>query len=235
MTPVMPSAQDRAGPAPAASDRSARLLVATDDAMVRAQLRASLAGDAGLRIVEDAHDGVEAVMLTRTTPLDLAVVDLAIHRMGGAELIDRLLAARTRLRAVAIAPADGDERALVAALRAGASAYVVRSRIDRDVADACRSALADEPFLSAGALVTLIDTVLERVVPAPPAHVRLSPRELQVVELIADSQSSGQIAKLLGISAKTVERHRENVMAKLGVHDRVELTRYAIRHGIVAR
>jgi DNA-binding NarL/FixJ family response regulator len=234
MTVVMPSAQNRRAPAPAPTAPAARLLVATDDVMVRAQLRACLADQADLSVVEDAADGVEAVMLTRTTALDLAVVDLAIARMGGAELIARLLSARTRLRAVAIAP-DNGERTLVAALHAGASAYVVRSEIGRDVAHACRRALADEPFLSAAALSTLIDTVLERVVPPPPVQVRLTPRELQIVELIADSQTSAQIAKLLGISAKTVERHRENVMTKLGVHDRVQLTRYAIRHGIVER
>jgi DNA-binding NarL/FixJ family response regulator len=212
----------------------ARLLVATDDVIVRAQLRASLAGQPDLEVVQDIADGREVVVLARTTAPDLAVIDLAVARMGGAELIDRLLSAWPRLRVVAIAP-DRGERPLVAALRAGASAYVLRSEISRDIAEACRRALADEPFLSPGALATLIDTVLERVVPEPPDHARLSPRELQIVELIADSQTSAQMAKALGISAKTVERHRENVMAKLGVHDRVQLTRYAIRHGLIER
>jgi DNA-binding NarL/FixJ family response regulator len=119
-------------------------------------------------------------------------------------------------------------------LRAGASGYVLKSVADRDLVEACRSTLRGEPFLYPAAVAALIRDYLERAkrgeaVPEDP----LTPRELEVVKLIAEAFTSEQIAEVLVISRKTVERHRANIMEKLGMRDRVELTRYAIRRGLI--
>jgi DNA-binding NarL/FixJ family response regulator len=122
------------------------------------------------------------------------------------------------------------EQYLFEALKAGASGYVLKSGADRDLVEACRAAMRGEPFLYPAAVSRLIRDVLARAEePADP----LTPRELQVVKLIAEAHTSEQIAELLVISPRTVDRHRENILAKLGMRDRVELTRYAIRRGLV--
>ena len=124
-----------------------------------------------------------------------------------------------------------DLQNLFEALKAGASGYVLKSGVDRDLIQACRAAMRDEPFLYPSAIRTLIRDHLERR--APTDAESLTPRETQIVKLIAESYSSKEIAELLVISPKTVERHRANILKKLGMSDRVELTRYAIRRGIV--
>jgi DNA-binding NarL/FixJ family response regulator len=120
------------------------------------------------------------------------------------------------------------------ALKAGASGYVLKSAADRDLVEACRAAMRGEPFLYPAAIAALIRDYLERAargeeIPADP----LTPRELEIVKLVAEGYSSDEIAETLVISRKTVEHHRSNVLEKLGMHDRVDLTRYAIRRGLV--
>jgi DNA-binding NarL/FixJ family response regulator len=126
------------------------------------------------------------------------------------------------------------EQYLYEALRAGASGYVLKSAADRDLVEACRAAIRGEPFLYPAAITALIRDYLERArVGSELLGDPLSPRELEVVKLIAEAHTSDQIALELSISRRTVDRHRENILAKLGMRDRVELTRYAIRRGLV--
>jgi DNA-binding NarL/FixJ family response regulator len=153
--------------------------------------------------------------------------------MTGLHATAELVALRPNLRVLVLSMHD-NEQYLFEALKAGASGYVLKSAADRDLVEACRAALRGEPFLYPSAIARLIRDYLDRarvgeLVPEDP----LTPRELQVVKLIAEAHTNEQIAGLLGISRKTVERHRENLMAKLGMRDRVELTRYAIRRGLV--
>jgi DNA-binding NarL/FixJ family response regulator len=127
-----------------------------------------------------------------------------------------------------------NEQYLFEALRAGASGYVLKSAADRDLVEACRAVLRGQPFLYPSGIATLIRDYLDRArdgeaAPSDP----LTARELEVVKLVAEAYTSEQIAQELGISRKTVERHREHVLAKLGMRDRVELTRYAIRRGLI--
>jgi DNA-binding NarL/FixJ family response regulator len=127
-----------------------------------------------------------------------------------------------------------NEQYLFEALRAGASGYVLKTAADRDLVEACRAVLRGQPFLYPSGIAVLIRDFLDRArdgedMPADP----LSPRELEVVKLVAEARTSEQIASILGVSRKTIERHRENVLAKLGMRDRVELTRYAIRRGLI--
>jgi DNA-binding NarL/FixJ family response regulator len=211
----------------------ARLLLADDHVMVRRGLRLVLDAQPDLTVVAEASDGAEALDAARRTELDLAVLDVSMPRMTGLQAAAELIALRPELRVLMLSMHD-NEQYLFEALKAGASGYVLKSAADRDLVEACRSALRGEPFLYPSAIAALIRDFLDRAregeaVPVDP----LTPRELQVVKLIAEAHTNAQIADILQISAKTVERHRENLMAKLGMRDRVELTRYAIRRGLV--
>ena len=128
-----------------------------------------------------------------------------------------------------------NEQYFFEALRAGANGYVVKSAADRNLIEACRATMRGEPFVHAGAVAALIEDYLDRVrrgevVDEDP----LTPRELEVVKLVAEAYTSEQIAEELVISVKTVERHRSNIMEKLGMRDRVQLTRYAMRRGLIS-
>jgi DNA-binding NarL/FixJ family response regulator len=127
-----------------------------------------------------------------------------------------------------------NEQYFFEALRVGASGYVLKSAADRDLVDACRAALRGESFIYPGAESTLVREYLARLRRGEriPSAV-LTPREEEIVKLVAEGHSSREIARLLTISPKTVDRHRENVLQKLGMRDRTELTRYAIRVGLI--
>jgi DNA-binding NarL/FixJ family response regulator len=211
----------------------ARLLIADDHAMVRRGLRMVLDAEPDLRVVAEAGDGAEAVRIARETELDLAVLDVSMPRMTGLQATAALARERPDLRVLMLSMHD-NEQYLFEALKAGASGYVLKSAADRDLVEACRAALRGEPFLYPSAVASPIRDFLDRArdgeaIPLDP----LTPRELEVVKLIAEAHTTAEIAELLTISRKTVERHRENVMRKLGMRDRVELTRYAIRRGLV--
>jgi DNA-binding NarL/FixJ family response regulator len=212
----------------------AQILIADDHAMVRRGLRLVLDAEPDLRVVAEAGDGAEAVAIAREREhLDLAILDVSMPRMTGLQAAAELTRMRPALRVLMLSMHD-NEQYLFEALKAGASGYVLKSAADRDLVEACRAALRGAPYLYPSAVAALIADYLDRArdgedVPADP----LTPRELEIVKLIAEAHTNEQIALLLGISRKTVERHRENLMAKLGMRDRVELTRYAIRRGLV--
>jgi DNA-binding NarL/FixJ family response regulator len=127
-----------------------------------------------------------------------------------------------------------NEQYFFESLRAGASGYVLKSVADQDLVEACRAAMRGESFLYPGAMSVLVRNYRERLRRGErvPANI-LTPREDEVLKLIAEGSSSKEIAEALTISLKTVERHRSNILAKLGMRDRTELTRYAIRAGLI--
>jgi DNA-binding NarL/FixJ family response regulator len=127
-----------------------------------------------------------------------------------------------------------NEQYFFEALKAGASGYVLKSVADRDLVEACRAAMRDEPFLYPGAISALVRNYLDRVRDGEGVPDRaLTAREEEVLKLVAEGNSSKEIARILVISVKTVERHRANMLQKLGLRDRLELTRYAIRVGLI--
>jgi DNA-binding NarL/FixJ family response regulator len=186
-----------------------------------------------LEVVAEASDGMEALEAVRRVEVDLAVLDVSMRRVTGLQATRELIALRPDLRVLMLSMHDS-EQYLFEALKAGASGYVLKTAADRDLVEACRAALRGEPFLYPSAIAALVRDFLERArsgeaSPADP----LTPRELQVLKLVAEAHTNDQIAAVLRISRKTVERHRENLMGKLRMRDRVELTRYAIRRGLV--
>jgi DNA-binding NarL/FixJ family response regulator len=186
-----------------------------------------------MTVVAEAGDGVEAVQCLRETRVDLGILDVAMPRLTG------LQAAREISRGADPPPLlmlsmHDNEQYFFESLRVGASGYVLKSVADRDLVSACRAALRGESFLYPGVERGVVRDYLERLRRGEPLPTAvLTPREDEVVKLIAEGQSSQQIARLLTISVKTVERHRENILQKLGMRDRTELTRYAIRVGLI--
>jgi DNA-binding NarL/FixJ family response regulator len=227
------TADARAGGSALSVPFPARLLIADDHVMVRRGLRLVLDAEPDLRVVAEASDGAEALVRVRESEIDLAILDVSMPRLTGLQAAAALARLHPGVRVLMLSMHD-NEQYLFEALKAGASGYVLKTAADRDLVNACRAALRGEPFLYPSAIAALIRDCLERArmgetVPEEP----LTPRELEVVKLVAEAHTSAEIAELLHISPKTVERHRENVMAKLGMRDRVELTRYAIRRGLV--
>jgi DNA-binding NarL/FixJ family response regulator len=210
-----------------------RILLADDHAMVRRGLRHVLDAEPDLEVVAEAEDGRSALSIARSEEIDLAILDVSMPRLTGMQATRELLKHRPDARVLILSMYDNEEY-FFEAIRAGASGYVLKSAADRDLVEACRAIVRGEPFVYPDAVKTLIRDYLERVrvgedLPADP----LTPRESEVVKLIAEGYSNKRIAEELVISEKTVGRQRANVLEKLGMHDRVELTRYAIRRGLV--
>ena len=208
----------------------ARILLADDHAVVRRGLRLVLDAAPDLEVVAEAADGVEAVERGLRERLDLAVLDVAMPRRTGLQAAWELSRQRPDLRLLMLSMHDGELYCLQA-LKAGACGYVLKSDADRDLIEACRAALRGETFLYPPTMRTLLQAWLEDPSRAPASQ--LTPREEEVVKLVAESYTSDEIGRMLHITRRTVERHRENVLAKLGMRDRVQLTRYAIRHGLI--
>jgi DNA-binding NarL/FixJ family response regulator len=211
----------------------ARVLLADDHAVVRRGLRLVLDAEPDLEVVAEVGDGAQAVARALEGDIDLVIVDISMPRMTGLQAVGQLHARLPDLR-ILILSMHENEQYLFEALKAGASGYVLKTVADRDLVEACRAAMRGEPFLYPGAMTPLIRDFLQRArTDMPLREEPLTGREQEVVKLIAEGYSSKQIAEALVISEKTVERHRANVLEKLGMHDRVELTRYAIRRGLI--
>jgi len=208
-----------------------RILLADDHAVVRKGLRLVLDAEPDLEVVAEASDGAEAVELALAEDVHLVILDVTMPRLTGIQAAYELAERRPDVRTLMLSMHD-NEQYFFEALRAGASGYVLKSAADRDLVEACRATMRGEPFLYPAAVTALIRDHLERGRESADSEV-LTPRELEVLKLIAEAHSSKEIAELLVISIKTVERHRANILQKLGMRDRVELTRYAIRRGLV--
>ncbi|WP_327266378.1 response regulator transcription factor [Streptomyces sp. NBC_01232] len=223
-------------PAPAApSPRTGpiRILLADDHALVRRGVRLILDQEPDLRVVAEAGDGAEAVHAARTEDIDLAVLDVSMPRFTGLQAARELVLLKPDLRILMLTMHD-NEQYLIQSLRAGACGYVLKSVADRDLVSACRAAMRNEQFLYPAAVSTQVRSHLDRAAnrTAGPGSL-LTPREEEVLKLVAEGHSSKDIAQILFISVKTVHRHRENLMHKLGLRDRLALARYAIRAGLI--
>ncbi len=210
-----------------------RVLLADDHAIVRSGLRAVLEDEADIEVVAEAADGAEAVDKALDPDIDLAILDVSMPRLTGLQATAELHRRRRDLRVLILSVHD-NEQYFFEALKAGASGYVLKSAANRDLVAACRAAMRGEPFLYPKAVTALIREYLESAGSGDPAmEDPLTPRELQVVKLIAEGYSSAEIATELVISRKTVDHHRANILEKLGIRNVAEVTRYAIRRGLL--
>jgi DNA-binding NarL/FixJ family response regulator len=200
-----------------------RILIADDHGIVRSGVRMLIDRQANMEVVAEAEDGVEAVAQALATRPDVAVLDVAMPRMTGIQAAREIKAQAPKVSVLLLSMHD-DERYVHDALHAGASGYVLKRAADADLVDAITAVASGREFVSPHANVDLLGAA-----PKDP----LTPRELDVVKLIAEAYTNKQIAEILHVSEKTVESHRGNVLAKLGMRDRVELARYAIKRGLV--
>ena len=211
----------------------ARILLADDHAVVRRGLRLVLDAEPDLQVVAEAGDGADALARALEDDIDLAVIDITMPRMTGLQATGELHRRRPSLPILMLSMHE-NERYVYEALKAGASGYVLKTVADRDLVEACRAAVRGERFLYPGAVTPLIADYLRRARNEQPLREDpLSAREREVLKLVAEGYTNKQIAEALVISEKTVERHRANVLEKLGMRDRVALTRYAIRQGLI--
>ena len=210
-----------------------RVLLADDHEMVRRGLRMILDAEPDLEVVAEAGDGEEAFQVALGETVDLAILDVAMPRLTGLQAAHRIKQHGLSVRVLILSMHD-NEQYFFEALNAGACGYVLKSMASRDLVQACRAAMRGEPFIYPRALGAVMREYLESA--GRGESVRedpLTPREAEVVKLIAEGHSTKEIAEQLVIAEKTVERHRSNILDKLELRDRVALTRYAIRRGLV--
>jgi len=207
-----------------------RILVADDHPIVRSGLKMVLDAQPDLQVVAESEDGADAVRKALAADIDLAILDVSMPKLTGIQAAAELHKRKPELKLLMLSMYDG-EQFLFESLKAGASGYVLKSDADHDIVHACRQTMRGESFLYPSAIAALVRDYVDRG--ESEDFDVLTPRELQVLKLIAEAHSSKQIAAELVISIKTVERHRQNILEKLGMSDRVELTRYAIRRGLI--
>jgi len=207
-----------------------RVLIADDHGIVRSGLRMLIERQPDMEVVAEAEDGVSALESTQQHRPTVAVLDVSMPRMTGLQAAREIRAHAPDTRVLMLSMHD-DERYFLEGLEAGAAGYVLKRAADKDLIDAVRTVADGRTFLSDDAQKTLMDEWLEGG--STEVDDGLTPRELEVVKLIAEAYTNKQIAETLKLSEKTVESHRTNVFGKLGMRDRVEIVRYAIRRGLV--
>jgi len=207
-----------------------RILVADDHGIVRSGIRMLIDRQDGMCVVAEAEDGVAAVEMTLSQRPDVAILDVSMPRMTGLQAA-REIKARSPGTVVLMLSMHDDERYSYEALQAGAAGFVLKRAADTDLIDAVRSAMRGDSFVAPANQAELLKEWADGGLGRP--QEELTPRELEVVKLIAEAHTNRQIADVLHVSEKTVESHRANLLQKLGMRDRVELVRYAIRRGLV--
>ena len=210
---------------------TSRVLLADDHAIVRHGVKLLLDDQPDFEVVAEAGDGAQALQAALSTELDLAIFDVSMPRLTGLQATRQLRSQRPDLRVLILSMHD-NEQFFFEALRSGACGYVLKSAAHEDLIVACRATMRGESFIYPSAVTALIREYLQRSADEVPDDP-LTPRESEVVKLIAEGLSAKQIAETLFISEKTVDRHRTNVLEKLELNDRVGLTRYAVRRGLI--
>lgn len=188
---------------------------------------------AGIEIVGEAANGREALELIRTTMPDIVLIDVAMKELGGLEALPRITKNFPSVKVI-ILSAHANEEYVIRALRNGAAGYMLKDAATAELELAIKSVAEAKTYLSPSISRTVIDSYLERVgnVSSPLEH--LTGRQREILQLIAEGKNTKEIAGLLGISIKTVEAHRLQLMARLDIHDVPGLVRYAIRSGLVS-
>jgi DNA-binding NarL/FixJ family response regulator len=206
-----------------------RVLIADDHGIVRSGLTMLIERHPDMCVAAEAEDGLEAVERALAERPDVAVLDVSMPRLTGLHAARQIRSHTEDVQVLMLSMHDEDAY-FFDALEAGASGYVSKRGADTDLIDAIRTVAAGRTFLNSRTQQGLMKRWLEE---GTQRADELTPREMEVVKLIAEAYTNRQIAEALQVSEKTVESHRANVLSKLGMRDRVELVRYAIRRGLV--
>lgn len=211
-----------------------RVLLADDHLILKEGIRALLEKEEDIEVVGEASEGEEAVARTRELLPDVVVMDIAMPKMNGLEAADQIRTAMPSVK-VLILTMHEDEQYLAGMLKAGAAGYVVKTAASADLVSAIRAVHRGDVYLYPSITRMLVADYLKRAATdtSGMGQEGLTSREMEILRHIAEDRKNKDIADLLGISVRTVQAHRTNLMDKLGAHDRTELVKYAIRKGIV--
>ena len=210
-----------------------RVLLADDHGIVRRGLR-SLLEEAGVSVVAEAADGLEAIRLTEEHRPDLLILDIGMPKLSGIEV-----AARSqkldRPPGVIILSMHADESYIIRALAAGARAYLLKSATDEDLIPAVRAVAAGKPYFSPAVTAVLVEDYMRQLQQRglTDSYHLLTDREKEVLQLLAEGRSNKEVATLLNLGVSTVETHRANLMQKLNLHNTAEIVLYAVRKGLI--
>lgn len=211
-----------------------KILLAEDHKIVREGLRSLLDNEPGLEVLGEADNGRTAVQLTRTMKPDLVIMDVSMPDLNGIEATRQIISERPGTRILALSM-HSDKRFVADILKAGASGYLLKDCAFEELVAAIRSVASGQTYLSPGIAGPVIQDYLRRLAePEHSSYALLTPREREILQLLAEGRSTKQIAVYLHVSIKTVETHRRRIMEKLDIHSVAELTKYAIREGLTS-
>jgi DNA-binding NarL/FixJ family response regulator len=210
-----------------------RVLIADDHKLFRAGIRALLQRLEGIEVVAEADDGREALRLVEAHRPDVVLLDVLMPNLNGLDAAARIVAAFPRTRVVMLSM-NADEDSVLCTLRSGAVGYLVKTADPAELELAIRAVARGEKFLSSAISKHVVAACLRRTDREQTSLERLTPRQREVLQLVAEGHTTKEIAKKLGISPKTAESYRSEVMKTLDIHDTASLTRYAIRKGLVS-
>lgn len=211
-----------------------RILLADDHRIMREGLKALLEKHPSLQVIAEAENGIETLELARREKPEVVIMDIAMPDLNGIEATRQLKAELADIKIIALSM-HSDRRFVSEILKAGASAYVLKQSAFEDLVEAIKAVMANRRFLSADILETVVNDYVTRLSQSEyEAFRQLSGRERQVLQLLAEGNSTKEIAYKLGVSVKTIESHRQNIMSKLGIHSLAGLTKFAVREGLTS-
>jgi DNA-binding NarL/FixJ family response regulator len=209
-----------------------RVIIGDDHHLVRQGIRALLEKTDDIRVIGEAEDGQQAVEMAEKLKPDVVVLDIAMPRMNGILAVERITTLGLSARVVMLSMYP-DESLVRQALNKGAKGYLLKRSVSEELLLAVRAAHRNEAYLSPEIARTVMDSFLAQRATVEDPFDQLTLREREVLQLVAEGHTNNEIANILTLSVKTIEKHRGNVMAKLNVHDLAGLVKVAIQHGLV--
>jgi DNA-binding NarL/FixJ family response regulator len=210
-----------------------RIVLAEDHALVRAGIRALLHSLPGIEVVGEAADGRSAVRTIADAHPDVTLMDISMPELNGIDAIERVMQEDPEVRIIVLSMHDTEEH-VWRALQAGASGYLLKDALVEELEFAIRAVARGGSYLSPTVSRHVLNDYVRRIGDERGNHERLTPRQREIVQLVAEGHTNHQIAEILGLSIKTIQTHRATLMDRLGIHDVAGVVRYAIRAGLVS-